>query len=176
MSVCSLQKPLSNEEVRAFLPHRFPFLFVDKILEIQPPAGARPIDLKKIEAHSFRDCVGTRVVGLKNVTYSEPFFPGHFPARAIMPGVLIIETMAQVASFSLYPWAVHELGEFGAGFQCLLVGVNEARFRRPVAPGDTLRVETEVTRLRGSLWIFSCGAFVEDQKVAEAEVLANLIL
>jgi 3-hydroxymyristoyl/3-hydroxydecanoyl-(acyl carrier protein) dehydratase len=120
--------------------------------------------------------VGIRVEGIKNVTATEPHFPGHFPGLPIMPGVMIVETMAQVASFSLYPSMRHRIGKTDESFQCFLVGVDEARFRVPVTPGDTLRIETEVVSCRSSLWTFACNAFVEDKLVAEARIMANLVV
>ena len=158
---------LDINQIQKFLPHRAPFLLVDRILEIHykgsfdEPAPHAP--------------VGTRVVGLKNVSFNEPYFQGHFPGFAILPGVLILETMAQVASFSVYPSMQKTLGQLSGDFQCILVGIDSARFRKPVVPGDTLRIETEVLKCRGRLWAFQCIALVDGQKVAEAEVLANIV-
>jgi 3-hydroxyacyl-[acyl-carrier-protein] dehydratase len=120
--------------------------------------------------------VGTKVVALKNVSFNEAYFQGHFPGFAIVPGVLIMESMAQTASFSLYPHMRSELEKYRGKFQCILVGVEGARFRRPVVPGDTLRIESVVTKTRGRLWAFQCVATVDGQKAAEAEILANLVL
>lgn len=161
------QYKLNSDQIQKFLPHRAPFLLVDRILEIHPK-GAEGSDAPAAG-------VGTRVVGIKNVSYNEPFFQGHFPGFSIMPGVLILETMAQVASFSIYPSISKEIDRFSRDFQCILVGVDGARFRKPVVPGDTLRIETEVTKCRGKLWIFQCSALVDGQKVAEAEILTNLL-
>ena len=158
---------LNIQQVLRFLPHRAPFLLVDRVLEIHPVG-----DYKK-EALTAE--VGTRVVALKNITYNEPFFQGHFPQYAIVPGVLLVEMMAQTASFSVYPGLMHNLGRISREFQCILVGVDGARFRKPVVPGDTLRIETEVIKCRGKLWCFKCYITVEGEKVAEAEILANLI-
>lgn len=159
---------LNVNQIQKFLPHRSPFLLVDRVLEIhtvgdfanEPPPYAP---------------VGTKVVAIKNVSFNEPYFQGHFPGFAIVPGVLIIETMAQVASFSVYPNMIQDIDRLSRDFQCILVGVDGARFRRPVVPGDTLRIETTVTKCRGKLWAFQCSASVDGQKVAEAEILANLI-
>ncbi|MEK6577819.1 MAG: 3-hydroxyacyl-ACP dehydratase FabZ [Bdellovibrionota bacterium] len=159
---------LSIEQVQKFLPHRYPFLLIDRVLEIHPTGN-----LSIIEASA--DKVGTRVVAMKNVTFNEPFFQGHFPAFSIMPGVLLIEAMAQAASFSVFPYFGSNFERLAKDFQCILVGVDSARFRKPVVPGDTLRFETTVTKCRGRLWGFSCVAIVEGQRVAEAEILANLI-
>ncbi len=155
---------LDIQQIRGFLPHRSPFLLVDRILEIHPSAP-----LSELVG------VGTRVVGLKNVTFNEPFFQGHFPDFSIMPGVLILEAMAQVATFSVYPNLSEDQGQYPKDFQCILVGVDGARFRKPVVPGDTLKIETEVTKCRGGkLYGFQCSAFVDGQRVAEAELMANL--
>jgi 3-hydroxyacyl-[acyl-carrier-protein] dehydratase len=154
---------LGIEQIREFLPHRSPFLFVDRILEIHP-AG----DLNNTDAD---DKVGTKVVGLKNYTYNEPFMQGHFPEFSVVPGVLLVEMMAQVACFSVYPFLKQ-----GQKFQVFLAGVDQTRFRKPVVPGDTVRVETLVTRKRGKIWMFDATAFVDGQKVAETQLLANLIL
>lgn len=159
---------LDIDQIQRFLPHRPPFLLVDRILEIHPMGDVdRPPPVAE---------VGTRVIGLKNCTMNEAHFQGHFPSRAIVPGVLILETMAQVASFSVYPNMVKDLDRLSREFQCILVGVDNARFRRPVVPGDSMRIETEVVRCRGNkLWAFQCQVLVDGQKVAEAELLANLV-
>lgn len=159
---------LSPRQIKDFLPHRAPFLFVDKILSITGPNVMDDDDPK--------NKVGIKVVGIKNVTINEPFFAGHFPEAPIMPGVIILETMAQVSSISMYPRVTKETqGGSSQGFQCVLVGVENARFRVPVLPGDTLRIETEVISCRKFLWSFSCKAFVESKLVAEADILANLV-
>ena len=160
---------LDIEKIRAFLPHRAPFLLVDRILEIHPKG-----DLAHFDINNGADKVGTRVVGLKNYTFNEPFIPGHFPDYSIVPGVLQIETMAQVASFALYPFIESRFAELAGKFQTILVGVDGARFRKPVIPGDSLRVEAELTRCRGRMWGFNAAGFVDGQKVVEAELLANL--
>lgn len=158
---------LSIDQIRRFLPHRSPFLLVDRILEIHPMG-----DLDDLSSNQKQ---GIRVVGLKNVSYNEPFFQGHFPNFSIFPGVMLLETMAQVASFSIYPYMVKDLDRLARNFQCILVGVDGVRFRKPVFPGDSLRIETLVTKVRGRLWAFECKALVDGQRVAEAEILANLV-
>ena len=162
---------LEQKQVQAFLPHRQPFLMVDRILSITGPNSMMDDQPK--------NKIGIKVVGQKNISINEPHFSGHFPSFAIMPGVLILETMAQVASFSMYPY-MNQLGQgnlknLQSQFQCVLVGVDQARFRVPVVPGDVLRVETEVTGCRTFLWTFICKAFVEDKLVAEAKIMANLM-
>jgi 3-hydroxyacyl-[acyl-carrier-protein] dehydratase len=161
---------LNVNQIQKFLPHRAPFLLVDRVLEIHVPGG----DSNMTFPHAP---VGTKVVAIKNVSFNEPYFQGHFPGFAIVPGVLIIETMAQAASFSVYPSLMGEkdIDRIIRDFQCILVGVDSARFRKPVVPGDTLRIETEVVKCRGKIWAFQCTALVDGQKVAEAEILANLM-
>ena len=145
---------MDNVEIQSILPHRYPFLLVDRIRELDPDR---------------------RIVGIKNVTINEPFFQGHFPQFSIMPGVLIIEAMAQVSSLALYPYLAKDIDRLARDFQCVLVGVDGARFRRPVVPGDLLRIESVITKMRGKLWGFQCKATVDGQVVAEADILANLI-
>lgn len=158
---------LDQQKIMEFLPHRYPFLLVDRVLDISGPGDLESDDLK--------DKKGVKVVALKNVTMNEPFFQGHFPGVPVMPGVLLVEAMAQVASFSMYPYAIQQIRSVGEAFQCVLVGVNEARFRAPVTPGDTLVIKTEVVTCRKFLWSFKAEIFVEDKLVAEAGLLANLV-
>ena len=136
-------------EIMSFLPHGYPFLLIDRILEIEP---------------------GKRIVGIKNVTYNEPYFPGHFPGRPIMPGVLIVEAMAQTAGIL----AFKSIPEEEQRRPVLFLGLDNVRFRKPVVPGDQLRMELEITRHRQAIWGFKGKAFVEDKLVAEADLLAML--
>jgi 3-hydroxyacyl-[acyl-carrier-protein] dehydratase len=136
-------------EIMGLLPHGYPFLLIDRILEIEP---------------------GKRIVGIKNVTYNEPFFPGHFPGRPIMPGVLIVEAMAQTAGVL----AFKSIPEEEQRKPVLFLGLDNVRFRKPVVPGDQLRMELEITRHRQAIWGFKGKAFVEDKLVAEADLLAML--
>jgi 3-hydroxyacyl-[acyl-carrier-protein] dehydratase len=133
----------------AILPHAYPFLLVDRIVEIEP---------------------GKRVVGIKNVTYNEPFFPGHFPGRPIMPGVLIIEAMAQTAGVLVF----NSLPEEDRKKTVFFLGIDNVRFRKPVIPGDQLRMELEITRHRQSIWGFKGKALVDGNVVAEGDLLAML--
>jgi 3-hydroxyacyl-[acyl-carrier-protein] dehydratase len=161
---------LNANQIQRFLPHRSPFLLLDRVLEIHPdpttPVVPSPIPVAG---------VGTRVVAIKNVTINEPYFQGHFPGFAIVPGVLILETMAQTASFSVYPGLAQDVERLSQDFQCILVGVDEVRFRRPVVPGDCMRVETRVTKHRGKIWSFDCAVTVDGQKVAEAQIMAHIV-
>jgi len=156
------------DQIRNYLPHRAPFLLVDRVLEIYPHG-----DLADL---SPANMVGIRVVALKNITYNEPFFQGHFPTFSIFPGVLMIEAMAQSASFALYPYIEKELDlkTRPADLECILLGVDSVRFRKPVIPGDSLVIESTVTKCRGSIWAFHCVATVDGQKVAEADIMANM--
>lgn len=132
------------------LPHRYPFLLVDRILEIEPRE---------------------RVVGIKNVTMNEPFFPGHFPGNPVMPGVLIIEAMAQVGAVLI----LHDVAEEMENKYVYLAGVDQARFRRPVVPGDQLVMELEVDSLRRRACRMIARATVDGQPVAEAELLSMMV-
>ncbi len=134
---------LGIKEIKTLLPHRYPFLLVDRILELEP---------------------GRRATGIKNVTVNEFFFPGHFPDYPVMPGVLILEAMAQVAAA-----AVLSLESF-KGKVPLFAGVSEARFRKPVVPGDTLKLDVEITKLRSKVGKAVCKAWVGEELVAEAEM------
>jgi len=136
------------EEIMEILPHRYPFLMVDRVIHIE--------DEK-------------RVVGIKNVTNDEPFFQGHFPGRPVMPGVLQIEAMAQVAGVLLL-----RKGE-RKGKMPFLMGVDNVKFRRPVVPGDQLRLEAEVVRVRSRAGHVRTKAYVDDQVVAEAEIKFMLL-
>lgn len=130
------------KEIQKFLPHRYPFLLVDRVVEIEP---------------------GTRAVGIKNVTVNEQFFQGHFPGQPIMPGVLIIEAMAQVAGVLAF--------RSGApvGKSVYFMSIEKAKFRRPVVPGDQLRLEINVLQRRGNVWKCSGNATVEEKVAAETE-------
>ncbi len=169
MSPAEIRYPLGIDQIRRFLPHRAPFLLLDRVLEIHPVG-----DLADPTSGPHK--VGVRVVAQKCVSYSDPVFQGHFPDFSILPGVLILEALAQTSSFSLYPYFAHDLDRIARDFQCILVGIDGARFRRPVVPGDVLRLETTVTKCRGRLWVFQGKASVDGQPAAEAEILANLEL
>lgn len=140
---------LNTHDIMKMLPHRYPFLLVDRIVEMEE---------------------GKRVVGIKNVTINEPFFQGHFPGHPIMPGVLIIEAMAQVGGvFAMLT------GEIGNDKVTYFAGIDNARFRKPVVPGDVLRLELEMINCRRGLYCFQGKAFVGDTLVAEAELKATFV-
>jgi beta-hydroxyacyl-ACP dehydratase FabZ len=138
---------LDIEAIRNILPHRYPMLLVDRILELEPE----------------------RIVGIKNVTVNEPFFVGHFPAFPVMPGVLIVEAMAQVAGVLV----LKEIGDRQDKL-VLLASIEKAKFRRPVLPGDQLRIEMKVGKRKASVALMYGEATVDGVVVAEAEVLCKL--
>jgi 3-hydroxyacyl-[acyl-carrier-protein] dehydratase len=135
-------------EIMKILPHRYPFLLVDRIVEHE---------------------LGKKIVGLKNVTINEPFFPGHFPGYPVMPGVLIIEAMAQVGGILAYMASNDEIRKK----LCYFVGIDKAKFRRPVMPGDQLRIEMEAVSNRRNIWCFNGKVFVDGKLTTEAELKAT---
>ena len=140
-------------EILKLLPHRFPFLLVDRIEELQTPTpGSR---------------VGRKCRGIKCVTINEPFFPGHFPHRPVMPGVLQVEAMAQVAALSC-------VDPTGPKMDVAIAGISNARFRRPVVPGDVMEITTEVLKDRSQILVLKCEARVDGQVVCEAELIAKM--
>ena len=141
---------IDAKEILNLIPHRYPYLLVDRIEEI---------------------IVNQSCTGIKNVTINEPFFPGHFPGHPIMPGVLIIESMAQTAS------ALVVYGYDGdiEGLSVYLMKVDKAKFRKPVLPGDQLRMEIIKERNKGEVWQFFGKAFVDDKLVAEASITAMVV-
>ncbi len=136
-------------DIMESIPHRYPFLLVDKLVDIEP---------------------GERATGIKNVTINEPFFPGHFPQKPVMPGVLILEAMAQTAGVL----AVQFLGDDAKGKVMYFMGIDGAKFRRPVVPGDVLHMKVNKTRGGGAVWKFDAAAYVNDELVTEAKLTAML--
>ncbi len=132
------------------LPHRYPFLLVDRIVEVE---------------------AGRRVVGIKNVTFNEPFFQGHFPGNPVMPGVLVIEAMAQTGAVLL----LADYDEDMSGKYVYLAGVDRARFRRAVVPGDQLRFELEILSLRPRACRMRGRATIDGELAAEAELLSMMV-
>jgi beta-hydroxyacyl-ACP dehydratase FabZ len=145
-----MKLPLLYEDIVKILPHRYPFLFVDRITELE---------------------LGKRVVGIKNVSINEPFFQGHFPGNPVMPGVLIIEAMAQVggvlARLSV-PGALEKEGSI------LFMALDKVKFRRPVVPGDQVIFELVPLRTGSRVWKMAGKALVKDDLVTEAELLATI--
>jgi 3-hydroxyacyl-[acyl-carrier-protein] dehydratase len=140
---------LDIEAIKEILPHRYPFLMVDRVTELEP---------------------GIRAVGMKNVTVNEPYFQGHFPKRAIMPGVMLIETMAQVGGIMIQSQPEHRMK------LALLGTVDNVKFRRPVTPGDTLVITTELIRARGNNGRVRGFIQVGETVVAEAEIMFVLVV
>src|SRR5258706_6107501 len=139
---------LDTEQIRAYLPHRYPMLLVDRILELEP---------------------GKRAIGLKNVTINEDFFNGHFPGQAMMPGVLILEAMAQVGGVLLLsdPACKNKIAVIG--------GIENVRFRKPVLPGDALITEVEVMAVRRNFGKVKMTGRVNEEVVASAELVFGLL-
>jgi 3-hydroxyacyl-[acyl-carrier-protein] dehydratase len=144
---------LGQNEILKLLPHRFPFLLVDKVISREAVDG--------------NNRTGQKIVALKNVTFNEPFFPGHFPEFPIMPGVLQIEALAQACCLAY-------LRPGDPQFDFFIASISEARFRRPVVPGDTLMLHAEVVRDRGSMLVVKGEGKVDGQTVVEAEILAKI--
>lgn len=137
------------KEIQRILPHRYPFLLVDRIIEID---------------------LGKRIVGIKNVSVNEPFFQGHFPGYPVMPGVLIIEAMAQVGGVLAFK-SVEEKMDI-SGKLVYFAGIDKAKFRKPVFPGDQIRFELEVIHVKEPYWKLKGLALVDGKKVCEAELMA----
>ncbi len=136
------------EEILKFLPHRYPFLLVDRVLEIER---------------------GKSITAIKNVTYNEPYFQGHFPEKKIMPGVLVVEAVAQAGGILLY----HSVPEPETKF-FLLSKIDNTKFRKPVVPGDQLKLRVEIIKLKSKFCHARGTAWVDDEVVAEGEIIASL--
>lgn len=144
---------MTNMEIREvleYLPHRYPFLLIDRVLLCEP---------------------GKRVVALKNVTINEPFFQGHFPYYPVMPGVLIVEAMAQAAAILTFHSEKAKADERSVYF---FVGIDNARFKKPVVPGDALHLEVSLNRHVRGIWKFDARALVADTLVAESQLMCTV--
>ena len=137
-------------EILEHLPHRYPILLVDRVLEVIP---------------------GERIVALKNVSVNEPFFPGHYPHHPVMPGVLIVEALAQAAAILSFKTLGGKPDDKSVYY---FVGIDGARFKRPVSPGDQLILEVFIQANKRGLWKFAAQAKVEDQVAAEAELMCTV--
>ena len=135
-------------KIMDMLPHRYPFLLIDRVVSVD----------------------GNKMVAIKNVSINEPFFQGHFPGYPIMPGVLIVEAMAQAGGLL----AMHQQGEDLGNRQVFFMTIDSARFRRPVVPGDQLRFEIEIEQRRGTIWRVFGKAYVGDAVVADAQLQAMI--
>ena len=140
---------MNIQDVKNYLPHRYPFLLIDRVLELE---------------------IGKSLVALKNVTFNEPQFTGHFPAQPIMPGVLIVEALAQATGILAFK---SEVGKPIDGQIYMLVGVDKVRFKRMVEPGDQLRLEVEVMTVKRGMWKFKCKATVDGNVVTTAELMCT---
>lgn len=135
------------QQIHSLLPHRYPFLLIDRVLDSEP---------------------GKRLRAMKNVTINEPFFQGHFPTKPVMPGVLLIEAMAQATGL-----LAMESADVPKEAIYYLVGVDKARFKRPVVPGDQLIFEVEVLKHKREIWVFAAEAKVDGNLVASAEIMCT---
>jgi 3-hydroxyacyl-[acyl-carrier-protein] dehydratase len=136
-------------KVLSLLPHRYPFLLIDRVLEFD---------------------ANERLLGIKNVTFNEPYFTGHFPVRPVMPGVLIIEAMAQATGLLAMESRPDEVGEKSLYY---FVGIDKARFKQPVEPGDQLLLEVNVVNVKRGIWKFAGEARVDDKLVATADIMCT---
>jgi len=140
---------MNINEVKNFLPHRYPFLLIDRVIDFE---------------------IGKRLSAIKNVSFNEPQFTGHFPNQPIMPGVLIIEALAQATGILAFK---SEVGRPQEGQIYMLVGVDNARFKRMVVPGDQLKLDVEVMTVKRGIWKFKCTACVDDKVVTIAELMCT---
>ena len=140
---------MNINEVKNFLPHRYPFLLIDRVLDFT---------------------TGKNLTAIKNVSFNEPHFIGHFPDQPIMPGVLIIEALAQATGILAFK---SEVGKPVVGQIYMLVGVDKVRFKKSVEPGDQLKLYAEVVKVRRGIWKFDCKATVEEQLVTSAEIICT---
>ena len=142
--------PYPIERIMEMIPHRYPFLMIERIIDMEP---------------------GEYAIGLKNVSINEQHFIGHFPGKPVMPGVLIIEAMAQTSAVLV----VHTLGKEAEGKLVYFMTIDECRFRKPVGPGDALHVRVDKQQSRRNVWKFACVATVDGVKVAEAVISAMIV-
>ena len=136
--------------IMEMIPHRYPFLLVDRVVDIVPDVSA---------------------VGIKNITINEPLFQGHFPKQAVMPGVLIVEAMAQTAGILV----VHSLGDKAEGRLVYFMSIDKCRFRRPVVPGDVMHIHVSKKQARGNVWKFQGKVYVDELLSSEASFAAMLV-
>jgi 3-hydroxyacyl-[acyl-carrier-protein] dehydratase len=140
---------MNIQDVKNYLPHRYPFLLIDRVLNIE---------------------IGKSIVAIKNVTYNEPQFTGHFPAQPIMPGVMIVEALAQATGILAFK---SEVGKPIDGQIYMLVGIDKVRFKRMVEPGDQILLEVGIMTVKRGIWKFKCRASVDDQTVTTAELMCT---
>ena len=145
-----MNKIIDIEKILDMMPHRYPFLLIDRLLKVEKDEYA---------------------IGLKNVTINEPFFLGHFPAQKVMPGVLIVECMAQTSGALV----VSSFGDKAKGKLVYFMSIDKARFRKLVTPGDQLLIEVRKKHARRSVWKFDCSAKVDSEVVADASITAMIV-
>jgi 3-hydroxyacyl-[acyl-carrier-protein] dehydratase len=145
-----MSEEINIQRIMQMIPHRYPFLLIDKMRDIVP---------------------GESATGIKNVTMNEPFFIGHFPGAPVMPGVLIIEAMAQTCAVLV----VRTLGENAEGKLVYFMSIDQAKFRKPVGPGDQIHIKVQKIQNRRNVWKFHCEALVDDAKCAEADICAMIM-
>ena len=146
-----MSEPLMDiHQILEHLPHRYPFVLVDRVLEMEP---------------------GKKIKAVKNVSINEPFFPGHFPHHPVMPGVLIVEALAQAAAILSF-----KTGNFMPSDDSVyyFAGIDKARFKKPVSPGDQLILEVSIDRILKGIWKYNCSASVDGKLVAEADIMCIL--
>jgi 3-hydroxyacyl-[acyl-carrier-protein] dehydratase len=146
-----MTEPLMDiHQILEHLPHRYPFVLVDRVLELEP---------------------GKKIKAIKNVSINEPFFPGHFPHHPVMPGVLIVEALAQAAAILSF-----KTGNFMPSDDSVyyFAGIDKARFKKPVSPGDQLILEVSIDRILKGIWKYNCSASVDGKLVAEADIMCIL--
>lgn len=146
---------MNINEIMSILPHRYPFLLIDKVVSLDPP----PVT---------GSSAGRRIVAIKNVTVNEAFFQGHFPGKPVMPGVLMIEALAQAAALLAY-----RPHPEGGRYEVAFAAIDNCRFRKPVGPGDQIKLCAEMVKDRGQIFSFRVEAFVDNELVAEADILAK---
>lgn len=144
------ESAMNIEAVMQYLPHRYPFLLIDKVVEME---------------------LGKTITAIKNVTINEPFFPGHFPGVPVMPGVLILEALAQAAALLSFKTKAYAPEEIGIVY---FAGIDGARFKKPVKPGDQLVLKVEIVREMRGIWKYKARAEVDGELAAEAELMATL--
>jgi len=146
-----MTEPLMDiHQILEHLPHRYPFVLVDRVLEIEP---------------------GNKIKAVKNVSINEPFFPGHFPHHPVMPGVLIVEALAQAAAILSFKTGNYMPSDDSVYY---FAGIDKARFKKPVSPGDQLILEVSIDRILKGIWKYNCSASVDGKLVAEADIMCIL--